>query len=120
MITSVRAVTNAATRRASPSWTRAALALTAVGCCLALGWIAAPALAGSDDGASASDLSGSYICEQFRLDLTRAADGSYEGFRTPLDRAGGGVLQASAKVTERGQDRIVLSGDFVRFKETFP
>ncbi len=99
------------------------IALAVVGYSLWIGSAGGSALAGEDDTAApaSGDLSGTYVCEQFRLELAKAGDGSYEGFRTPLERAAvGGTLSASAKVVERGLDRIVLSGDFARFKETFP
>ncbi len=96
------------------------VALAAIACALCWGWTLS-ASAGEEDDPDPRDLTGTYVCEQFRLELTKAEDGSYFGSRLPLERAAkGGTLLASAKVIEHVPDRIVLQGDFARFKETFP
>ncbi len=97
------------------------VAMAVMYCALCLACAGGSTQAAEDDADEPRDLTGTYVCEQFRLELTRTSDGTYDGTRTALEGSSvRGTLSASAKVAEHAPDRIVLQGDFARFKETFP
>src|SRR5436190_10929253 len=85
-------------RRMPPTF----ITLAVVSCSLWLGWVGTSKLPAEDDTAEnppLGDLSGTYVCEQFRLELAKTESGAYVGHRVPLEGRGAGRdLSAAAKV----------------------